>query len=454
MENKEILKKIQSGEYTLTKCDGKSQCWKLFSNIIGSDGKELYGIACCSKCLSCITYKKKDKDGKIIEYGTTNLLGHMKHCNPSATANTAGTVKSYFQSEAKIDPRMANLVKVAQAKLVSGCHLSFNVVENYNFKSFSQTMIEIGAKHGNIQVDTLLYGRKTIREKTLQMVDDIRASIVANIAEAAKSGAVSMVTDMWSDNVVQNSYLELTLFWVSQDADEWSLKCGMFACKYFPDKKSADNIAKVLDDSLVSAGLKPDTVAVTTDKGANIVAATAQKIRVDCACHRLHTAIEIAWKTSKECSSSLTDLDEQCHKLVQYVKKTNSIQSQLSITLKQGGVTRPWRALVNMMKSIIANIDDSHHVLANALRSRRKESLISDIDDILLKAVYEVLSIAEHVFDTLEFNSSPTLWNVVPSYYLLRGFWSETNVSDLPEVRKLTKELVQALDGKVWISIT
>jgi hypothetical protein len=52
---------------------------------------------------------------------------------------------------------------------------------------FSQTMIEIGKKHGNIQVDTLLYGRKTIREKTLQMVDDIRASIVANIAEAAKS---------------------------------------------------------------------------------------------------------------------------------------------------------------------------------------------------------------------------------------------------------------------------
>ena len=102
MENKEILKKIQSGEYTLTKCDGKSQCWKLFSNIIGSDGKELYGIACCSKCLSCITYKKKDKDGKIIEYGTTNLLGHMKHCNPSATANTAGTVKSYFQSKARI----------------------------------------------------------------------------------------------------------------------------------------------------------------------------------------------------------------------------------------------------------------------------------------------------------------------------------------------------------------
>ena len=69
------------------------------------------------------------------------------------------------------------------------------------------------------------------------MVDDIRASIVANIAEAAKSGAVSMVTDIWSDNVVQNSYLELTLFWVSQNADEWSLKCGMFACKYFPDKK-------------------------------------------------------------------------------------------------------------------------------------------------------------------------------------------------------------------------
>ena len=47
--------------------------------------------------------------------------------------------------------------------------------------------------------------------------------------------------------------------------------------------------------------------------------------------------------------------------------------------------------------------------------------MLSDIDVGLLKEVFEVLAIAEQVFDTLEFSSVPTLGNVVPSYYLLRG---------------------------------
>lgn len=455
MDPSDISKKVKSGEYALSKIDGKSHCWKLFSKIIHSDGTEIFGLVCCSKCLSCIIYKKRDPSGKVIDYGTKNLLGHMKHCNPTASGNMAGTVKSYFQSSTKVDQRTANSIKVAESKLVSGCHLSFNVLDNPNFKSFAQTMIEVGSRYGNVAADSVLYGRKTVREKTLQMVNDLQANIVCNIHKAAKDGAISMVTDMWSDNVVQNSYIEVTFFWVSEHTDslEWSLKRGMYACKYFPEQKTAENICKSIDETLSQAGLNPETVPVTTDKGSNVVAATAHKIRVDCACHRLHTAIECAWNNCKTACSSLEELDENCRKLVQYVKKTTGIQSQLTITLKQGGATRPWRALVNMMKSIIVNIDDDKCILASALRVRRKEGLISDIDEALLKAVYEVLATAAEVFDTLEFSSTPTIGNVLPSYYLLRGLWSETKSTDLATVRRLKKELVIAIDAKMWTSI-
>jgi len=44
------------------------------------------------------------------------------------------------------------------------------------------------------------------------MAHDVQATTVSRMHEAAKVGAVSMVTDMWSDNVVQNSYLEITFF--------------------------------------------------------------------------------------------------------------------------------------------------------------------------------------------------------------------------------------------------
>jgi hypothetical protein len=95
---------------------------------------------------------------------------------------------------------------------------------------------------------------------------------------------------------------------------------------------------------------------------------------------------------------------------------------------------------------------NDNSVLANALRLKRKERLLSDIDDALLKAVYEVLAIAE-VFDTLEFSSVPTIEYVLPSYYLLHGMWNQTKPTDLAEVRRLKKELINALDGKMWTSI-
>lgn len=107
---------------------------------------------------------------------------------------------------------------------------------------------------------------------------------------------------------------------------------------------------------------------------------------------------------------------------------------------------------MKMMASIITNIDDEEDTLAVALRKRRKEGLLSDTDHELLKAVYEVLQVAEPTFDVLEFSSIPTISYVVPSYYLLRTKWSE-NTADRPEVRKLKKELVEALDAKLWSSI-
>ena len=41
-------------------------------------------------------------------------------------------------------------------------------------------------------------------------------------------------------------------------------------------------------------------------------------------------------------------------------QKTTGTQSQLPITLKQGGATQPWCALINMMKSIIANVGNDN----------------------------------------------------------------------------------------------
>ena len=81
----------------------------------------------------------------------------------------------------------------------------------------------------------------------------------------------------------------------TDDDCNWSLKTGMYACQLFEEKKTAINLRDCIDDILMEVGCEPDDISITTDKGANIVAATSQKQQLTCMCHRLNTAQEIAW---------------------------------------------------------------------------------------------------------------------------------------------------------------
>jgi hypothetical protein len=45
-------------------------------------------------------------------------------------------------------------------------------------------------------------------------------------------------------------------------------------------------------------------------------------------------------------------LYDSCRKLVTFAKTSTNVQSQLNVTLKQGGLTRPWSGLSNLMGSV------------------------------------------------------------------------------------------------------
>ena len=146
------------------------------------------------------------------------------------------------------------------------------------------------------------------------------------IAAPSKLGAVSFVSDLWSDNVVQPSYLDVTFFWVQEtgpDKRQWALKHGMYACKFFPERKTADHIQITLDRILSEAGLDVESVPCTTDKGSNMVAATNSKCHVNCACHRLSTSINTGWEQACEDSNELCSLNEYADNLVKFVKKSD-----------------------------------------------------------------------------------------------------------------------------------
>jgi len=70
----------------------------------------------------------------------------------------------------------------------------------------------------------------------------IQGSIRELIAGPSRLGAVSFVSDLWSDSVVQHSYLDVMFFWVEESGPQWAIKHAMYACKFFFKTKTADHI--------------------------------------------------------------------------------------------------------------------------------------------------------------------------------------------------------------------
>ena len=90
------------------------------------------------------------------------------------------------------------------------------------------------------------------------------------LIEPAKHAAVSFVADLWTDNIVSRSYLDVTFFWVEEsgvDKRIWSLRQAMYACKFFPESKTADHIQVAIDKILCKVDHDTAHTPCTTDKG-------------------------------------------------------------------------------------------------------------------------------------------------------------------------------------------
>ena len=170
--------------------------------------------------------------------------------------------------------KVANVAKDKIRKrtdaLVDTAHLLYRFVENTELDRFAQSFIEIGALLGNIPASDLIVSCTIVRrDKSASIQESIKNALI----DPAKYSAVSFVADLWTDNVVSRSYLDITFFWVEEsgiDKRIWSLRHAMYACKYFSQSKTADHIQVAIDRILSVVDLDTSHTPCTTDKGSNM----------------------------------------------------------------------------------------------------------------------------------------------------------------------------------------
>lgn len=111
-------------------------------------------------------------------------------------------------------PDEAQKMKELLSNFIVSCHLSANVLEDIHLKELGQALVEFGAKHSNVAIESILYGRKTITEFIIAHVDSLKKSYYKTIKEASKGSRICGSTDIWTDGIRRNSYIDVTLHYI------------------------------------------------------------------------------------------------------------------------------------------------------------------------------------------------------------------------------------------------
>lgn len=247
-----------------------------------------------------------------------------------------------------------------------------------------------------------------------------------------------ITSDVWTDSYRHNSFLSVTVHYIVEN----KLLERVLAVKDFNFKQQTSaNIKEMMCAVLQKYGLTSgvDKCYFVTDRGRNIVRALADFNRLDCVDHLINNILKSA--TNKV--QLITELLENCRKLVQFFKKSGTLQQHLKTTLKSEVATR-WNSAYDMIQSIL----DNWHEINDALENRAEIRKIGCINQHLLRSLAKILKEFKVATNDLEKSTKPTIHKVFPNYIILRELCA-LQFDDSDAIVDLKNNLLEQMD-KLW----
>jgi hypothetical protein len=423
----------------------KADTWQHFSKLKyvshdvgeGSATKRI-DASCWASCKKCgALFKTHDANNKCL--GLTSLKAHIVKCIKSATTASCVTpVTNFLYNKKPLRDGLANKLKRAECSYVFSTCSAFRAVEEKGLLNLAQTMVDIGAAHGSVDVKDIWYGRKSVKTHVVEsMLPELKEKLRSICEISSEKCEIAVTTDLWTDDVVKRSYLEVTVFWLFDN--EWTLMHTCIACEVFPERKDAEIIRQKLRCIFDEYKLCWNDVFVTTDCGANIVCALKEGLRIQCGCHRLSTVVEDSVTALRNTRPDFEMFMKAVHDVTAYVSKCSGIQEKLPKTLKRISGTKPWRS----WHRVFSSLAHSYVSLANILDERGEKNRLEYIQQSVF-----FKSFSDH-FDAMECATKPTLQNMLPSYYsLITKMKNQT--TDTTLVRDLKANVTEILGKKFW----
>jgi len=126
----------------------------------------------CITCFCLVTFKQKD--------GTKGMLTHK--CIENSTGNLKQSKLTSFTEHRCLPSSVRNELKTELVKFVAQDLQPFSVVSGNRFASFYQSLVNVGAKYGQVDISNELHDRTTLAHRVPSLVEKSKSKVHAKIS--------------------------------------------------------------------------------------------------------------------------------------------------------------------------------------------------------------------------------------------------------------------------------
>jgi len=183
----EAAAKLKSGQWTIQKKCGKnvkSSAWTKFSEIVDEETKEYVGFV---QCISC-----------------KQICKHKKGTRPFWLSKHACVSNSPIE---EVKPEDKKKFRDACVGMCTGDMRSFSTFTGPYFTKIVQVAIDVGAKAGQVDAETLVCDRTTISRMIAKRAMKAKSVLYPKILETIIDGRAAATTDFWTENYTKKHFM-------------------------------------------------------------------------------------------------------------------------------------------------------------------------------------------------------------------------------------------------------
>lgn len=309
--------------------------WKNFS-LIQKSNCIYRSHAICKRCYLPLALR----NNKGVSIGTNNLKRHKCRI-PTRQL----TVEQFMKPKVQLSTVFKDQLKETITNFIVNGYHSFRTADQLELKDIFSLGVKYGSLYHNIDVNEAWSGRMTVSRHIQNTYLKSQEDLKCILRNPIKMNSVCLLSDIWTDPINHNSFLDVTVHYVNENFKTQS-NCLSFS--HFPSSHTSSHILAKITQVCENFQINIENTSFVTDSASNYICALSGANHYRCMAHRLHTIVKDAWENAKKCDPETSILSQKIIECKRYFHKSADKESRLPYKIPSDSSTRPWSGLRNL----------------------------------------------------------------------------------------------------------